>query len=142
MREPGKFHGMARLRTRSTTTLRPGRASSVPRMPDGRARARPEMSKRTTRLAERRLAARYTQKQMAELTGMSVMTYRRLERGELENPPLRHLVNCLWVLRARLPDLRLGDIIERDWLDWHVLDDAAAEPPRAADRAPYELFPD
>jgi DNA-binding XRE family transcriptional regulator len=37
------------------------------------------------RLAQRRLEARFTQKQMAQLTGMSVMTYRRLERAELEN---------------------------------------------------------
>jgi transcriptional regulator with XRE-family HTH domain len=111
-------------------------------MPDGRARARPEISKRTTRLAERRLAARYTQKQMAELTGMSVMTYRRLERAELENPPLRHLVNCLLVLRARTPDLRLADIIERDWLDWLVLDERATEPPEAPRREKYELFPE
>lgn len=62
-------------------------------MPDGRACPRPEISKTNTRPAQRRLEARFTQKQMAQLTGMSVTTYRRLERAELENPPLRHLVN-------------------------------------------------
>jgi transcriptional regulator with XRE-family HTH domain len=111
-------------------------------MADGRARARPEISKRTTRLADRRLAARYTQKQMAELTGMSLMTYRRLERAELENPPLRHLVNCLWVLRARLPETRLADVLEREWLEWLVLDDRAVEPPQTPAREQYELFPE
>jgi DNA-binding XRE family transcriptional regulator len=105
--------------------------SSVPRMPDGRARPRPEISKLNTRLAQRRLAARYTQKEMAALTGMSLATYRRLERAELENPPLRHLVNCMLVLRARIPDTRLGDVIEPRWLEWLSLHDRAPGPPPA-----------
>jgi len=119
-----------------------GHVGSVPVMRDGRARARPEISKRTTRLAERRLAAGYTQKEMAALTGMSLMTYRRLERAELDNPPLRHLVNCLWVLRARLPETRLADVLEREWLEWFVLDDAAPEPPSPPTRERYQLFPE
>lgn len=112
-----------------------------PVMADGRARARPEISKQTTKLARRRLKARYTQKEMAQLTGMSLMTYRRIERAELDNPPLRHLVNCLWVLRVRLPDTRFGDILEPQWLDWLPLNDEGVHPPQPPPpREPYELF--
>lgn len=112
-------------------------------MVDGRARARPELSKDETRLAHHRLEARLTQKQMAEMTGMSLITYRRLERAELDNPPLRHLVNCLLVLRTRLPDLRLGDLIEPQWLQWVVLDETASAPPETPERTPSPpLFPD
>jgi hypothetical protein len=80
---------------------------------------------------------------MAALTGMSLATYRRLERAELENPPLRHLVNCVLVLRARIPDIRLGEIIEPEWLQWLALDDRTIEPPQPPTPAePYNLFPD
>jgi transcriptional regulator with XRE-family HTH domain len=111
-------------------------------MPDGRARARPEISKTNTRLAQRRLEARLTQKQMAQLTGMSVMTYRRLERAELENPPLRHLVNCMLVLRSRLPHIRLSDVFEPQWLEWLPLSADAPAPPQPPKRERYKLFPD
>lgn len=112
-------------------------------MVDGRARARPELSKDETRLAHLRLEAKLTQKQMAELTGMSLMTYRRLERAEIDNPPLRHLVNCHLVLRSRLPDLRLGQVIEPRWLQWFVLDDTAPAPPDPPKQEPVPpLFPD
>lgn len=112
-------------------------------MPDGRARARPEISKSSTRLAQRRLAAGYTQKQMAELTGMSVMTYRRLERAELQNPPLRHLVNCMLVLRTRLPEIRLVDLLEPEWLQWLPLShDATTAPHQPPKPGKYELFPE
>jgi hypothetical protein len=57
---------------------------------------------------------------------------RRLERAELENPPLRHLVNCMLVLRARIPQTRLADVLEAHWLEWLALHDHAPGPPPPA----------
>lgn len=112
-------------------------------MADRRARARPELSKADTRLAKRRLDARYTQKDMARLTGISLITYRRLERAEIHNPPLRHLVNCWLVLRVKTPELRLADVLEREWLTWLQLDPAAPGPPEPETHNPLPpLFPD
>jgi transcriptional regulator with XRE-family HTH domain len=59
---------------------------------------------------------------MAQLTGISLGTYRRLERAELENPSLRHLANCALVLECELEDL-----IQDEWRGWW---------PETASRAP------
>lgn len=64
-----------------------------------------------------------TQEQLAEVTGLSVSTIRRLERGELENPPITYLINC-----ARALDVELEELIEPEWA-WSVFDARAAEPP-------------
>jgi hypothetical protein len=63
-------------------------------MADRRKRHRPELSKAATKLARQRLAVKYRQSDMSRLTGIPLATYRKLERGEQPNPPLRHVVNC------------------------------------------------
>jgi transcriptional regulator with XRE-family HTH domain len=70
-----------------------------------------------TRLARARLEAGYTQSEMSAWTGIPIATYRRLERGELRNPPIRHISNCAIVLKVALEDL-----IEDEWRDWLPLD--------------------
>jgi hypothetical protein len=55
---------------------------------------------------------------------------------------LRHLVNCVLVLRVRLPEIKLFHVIEREWTHWLVLSNSAAEPPAAPKAEPYELFPE
>jgi DNA-binding Xre family transcriptional regulator len=54
-----------------------------------------------------------TQAELAARTAISLPHIRRLDRGEIDNPPLRYLVNCAWVL-----DCRLQDLIEDEWFDW------------------------
>jgi CheY-like chemotaxis protein len=74
---------------------------------------------------------RLVQEDMAELTGLPMATYRRVERGELTNPPIRYLVNCWHVLRTRQPDLALADLLEPDWMGWTVFSRTAQSPPSA-----------
>lgn len=64
-----------------------------------------------------------TQREMAAATGISLRTYKRLERGLIDNPPLGYLVNC-----ARVLDCDPRDIIEDSWLDWRAFDARAPEP--------------
>jgi transcriptional regulator with XRE-family HTH domain len=75
-----------------------------------------------------------TQEELARAVGVSVPTYRRLERGQVANPKLRHLVNCAIAL-----GVELGDVVEDSWLEWLRLDEASAEPPRPDEfwRRPY-----
>lgn len=61
---------------------------------------------------------------MAALTGISPAQYRRLERGQIENPPLRYLVNCALVLRVDL-----FEVVEDRWLEWMPFDRAHPSPP-------------
>jgi transcriptional regulator with XRE-family HTH domain len=65
-----------------------------------------------------------TQKRLSELTGLSLRTVQRLELGEVDNPPLRYLVNL-----AKALDIELEAILEDEWLEWMVFDARAAEPP-------------
>ena len=59
------------------------------------------------RLAAVRLRRGMTQREVAAGTGISNTVYQRLERGEIDNPPLRYLTNC-----ALLLGVRVGDLIE------------------------------
>lgn len=54
-----------------------------------------------------------TQEELAEAIGISIATYRRLERGKIDNPPLRYLVNSAIAL-----GVELADLIENDWNRW------------------------
>lgn len=70
-------------------------------------------SKLATRLAEVRHWRGVTQEELADRVGMSHNTYRRLERDELPNPPLRSLVNC-----AKALGVPLDAVLEPNWLQW------------------------
>jgi transcriptional regulator with XRE-family HTH domain len=65
-----------------------------------------------------------TQSQLAEAVGLSVATYRRLERGELRNPPIGYLVNCAIALGCTLDDLLNAPLLE-----WATLDESASSAP-------------
>lgn len=83
-------------------------------------------SKAQTKLATARVAAGLTQKDMADLTGMSRSAYWRLERGRIDNPPLRYLTNCAIVIGVGVQEL-----IEDEWgSTWLQLSpDGPASPP-------------
>jgi transcriptional regulator with XRE-family HTH domain len=81
-----------------------------------------------TRVARTRVAAGITQEKLAEVTGIPLATYRRLERGQLDNPPIRYLSNIALVL-----NVDLDEICEDDWLWWTVFRDGQpGEPPHPA----------
>lgn len=79
-----------------------------------------------TKLARVRMSRGVTQDELAKAVGISVPTYRRLERGEVENPKLRHLVNCSIAL-----GVELDDVLEDEWLEWLPLRKIAVTPPDA-----------
>ncbi len=82
-------------------------------------------TKGTTRLAAWRLARGVTQRDLARATGMVVGSLRRLERGEIDDPPLRWLVQCAWALGVDFTDL-----LEDAWLAWRAHDDEHPQPPQ------------
>ena len=63
------------------------------------------------------------QDELAPAVGMSVATLRRLESGEVENPPLRYLQNLALAL-----DVDLDKLIEPAWRQWWPRPGAAAPP--------------
>lgn len=69
-----------------------------------------------TRLAIERVRAGITQVELARVSGVPLTTYRRLERGEMSNPPIRYLTNIALTL-----DVDLLDICEDEWLQWTPL---------------------
>jgi transcriptional regulator with XRE-family HTH domain len=76
-------------------------------------RPRQSQSKRATRLARLRTERGVSQRELAEATGISLATLRRLERGAKANPPLRYLSNCAIVLGVEVEEL-----IEDSWRKW------------------------
>lgn len=77
-----------------------------------------------TKIAKRRKAKKLTQKELAERAGLSLRTVQRIERGEVDNAPLRYLVNISWVLGCRL-----SDVLEEEWLRWKVWGPGAPQSP-------------
>jgi transcriptional regulator with XRE-family HTH domain len=65
-----------------------------------------------SRLYERRQAG-LSQRALAERAGLSLRTLQRIERLEIDNPPVRYLTNCAIVLGCELEDL-----IEPAWREW------------------------
>ncbi len=51
------------------------------------------------------------------MTGISIASYARLERGLIRNPPLGWLVNAGFVL-----DYTLEDLVEDEMREWHRLE--------------------
>ena len=76
-----------------------------------------ERTQTRTKIAAKRLERGLTQKEVAYFSGIPLTSYRRLERGQNPNPPLRWLVNCQHALA--LEDLR--DVLEDDWLGFFQL---------------------
>lgn len=62
---------------------------------------------------------------MAAVTGISRSTYSKLERGLIDNPPLRYLTNCALALGCNTRDL-----IEDAWLEWMVFDERKPKAPK------------
>jgi len=66
-----------------------------------------------SKIAARRQEAGLSQRELSELTGISMRQVQRLDGGEIDNPPIRYLVNIAMVLKVDLLD-----ICEDEWLDW------------------------
>src|SRR3569623_2752912 len=77
-----------------------------------------------TKRAARRQGMRRSQKKVSDLSGIPVRTIQRLERGDMDNPPIRYLVNL-----AEVYDCSLEDVCEESWIEWTVFDASAPEPP-------------
>jgi transcriptional regulator with XRE-family HTH domain len=89
--------------------------------------ARPARQPPRSKIAARRLELEISQRQLSKLTGISMRTIQRLDAGEVDNPPIRHLVNIALVL-----DVLVLDICEDEWLSWTVLSDGAPKLPLKA----------
>jgi transcriptional regulator with XRE-family HTH domain len=79
-----------------------------------------------TKLAKLRLERGISQEELAAVTGISIATYRRLERGEITNPGVAYLSNC-----AQALGVELDDVIEESLRTWNALSPQAARPPRS-----------
>jgi transcriptional regulator with XRE-family HTH domain len=77
-----------------------------------------------TKLARVRMSRQVSQDEMADALGISVPTYRRLERNKMDNPGLRYLVNAALAL-----GVELDDIIEDEWREWMVFAKSRPRPP-------------
>lgn len=62
---------------------------------------------------------------MSAKTGIPLRTYRRLESGQIDDPPISYLVNCAIVL-----NIPFEDVCETDWLRWRKQTEPAAKPNR------------
>jgi transcriptional regulator with XRE-family HTH domain len=83
-------------------------------------------TKAETRLARVRMARGVTQEELADAIGISLPTYRRIERGGADaNPPLRYLMNAALAL-----GVELDTVIDEAWREWRVFDSAHAAPPQ------------
>jgi transcriptional regulator with XRE-family HTH domain len=87
-----------------------------------------------TKLAHARISRGVTQDELAEAVGISVPTYRLLERGLTPNPKLRYLVNIAIAL-----GVELEAILEDEWLEWLPFNKQASAPPKPDQfwRRPY-----
>ncbi len=60
---------------------------------------------------------------VSELSGIPVRTIQRLEPGDIDNPPIRYLVNL-----AEVYECRVVDVCEESWIEWTVFDTSAPKP--------------
>lgn len=70
----------------------------------------PRPPRTTGRIYELRTAAGWSQKDLAQRAGLSLRTLQRIERLEIDNPPIRYLSNCAIALGCPLED-----VIEPEW---------------------------
>jgi transcriptional regulator with XRE-family HTH domain len=90
-------------------------------------------SYRNTKIARARLDHGVTQQELAEATGMSVRTIQELERGEIENPRIRNIVNIAAALGKEWIDL-----CEDAWLQPGKLIKYQAAPPKSEPLEPVK----
>lgn len=64
-----------------------------------------------------------TQEEVARHAGIPIATYRRLERGEIENPRIGWLTNCAYVLDIEPSSLHW------DYRGWTALPNGPEHPP-------------
>jgi transcriptional regulator with XRE-family HTH domain len=86
----------------------------------------PRPEETVTRIARLRVERKVSQERLAHATGISVSTLARLERGQVDNPPLRYLVNIAIAL-----DVPLDQVVEDAWREWLPIAGWAEKPPRA-----------
>jgi transcriptional regulator with XRE-family HTH domain len=82
----------------------------------------------STRLAVARLQRNVTQEDLAKQVGLSLASYRRLERGQVRNPGIRTLVNLAVALQVPI-----DEVCEPEWFEWW---DAGAGIGRSISREP------
>lgn len=92
-------------------------------------------SDHATKLAEWRDARGLSQRKVAELIGLSLPAYKRLERGELPRPRLAYFVNASIVL-----DVPLEVLIDEDYLTWRRLSDTRDDAPAPPHSFPAEML--
>jgi len=76
-----------------------------------------------TQLAKRRIEKGVYQRELARETGIPIASYRRLERGQVKNPPLWWYVNCAIAL-----NVELEDVLDEESLAWRATDGAPSPP--------------
>jgi len=65
-----------------------------------------------SRLHERRRAVGLSQRELARQAGISLRTFQRIERLEVDNPPIRYLTNCAIALGCDVEDLDRARVAE------------------------------
>jgi transcriptional regulator with XRE-family HTH domain len=88
-----------------------------------------DQTKVRTKLGALRADSGLTQARMARYVGISLETYRRLERGTMAAPPISYLANCALVIEVELEDL-----VDDAWRRWRVFDRVDAPKPPHLDR--------
>lgn len=96
-------------------------------MPDDPASERALVPPPKTRLNRERRLRSVSQSALSQATGISERTLQRLENGDIENPPLRYLVNCAQALE--MEDWR--ELIDPDWEQWLQIKDGPKKPQMA-----------
>jgi transcriptional regulator with XRE-family HTH domain len=85
---------------------------------------RDQQSSARTRIAVARVRRGITQADLADALGLSLATYRKLEHGRMDNPPLRYLVNLGIAL-----DVPFSALVEDRWRDWAAISPDRSTPP-------------
>jgi hypothetical protein len=78
-----------------------------------------------TKITRRPVKPGLNQRQVAEMTGIHQSQLLRLEKGEIDRPPLAHLVNLAMVPEIEDP----LDFAEDSWAHWQVPDARSEKPP-------------
>lgn len=88
-----------------------------------------ERQRTETPLAYWRRRRGFTQDEMVRATGLSRATYGRLEQGRMDNPPLRYLANCAYILRVPMSEL-----FQPEWKRWYVTGGVTGPPAWAREK--------